>query len=184
MIAARSRTITAIATKVPATFPLLAKNPSFGFAANAVSAGGAVGVIVNVLTWPGAVRTEMIGVGVHVELELELLSLGLVDVLTTGASAAAEVEVARVEGEVEDSVVGVYNEPLSVRISKHSIVSVEATPIRDSVQARGGDIAYNLDQRDLHRLRSRDCFLNGHTTWCRWRVLLRRVNAWSEGGPR
>ena len=111
MMAARIRIIKATATNVPATLPPLAKNPSSsGFSANAVSAGGAVGVIVNVLTWPGAVMTEMTGVGVHVEVSLRDVELleEVVDVLTTtGTIGTIDVEVVKVEGDVEDTVEGV-----------------------------------------------------------------------------
>ena len=100
--------IKATATKVPATLPLSAKKPSFlGFSANAVSAGGAVGVTVNVLTWPVAVMTDIMGVGVHVDCVVKLLD-EVVDVLmTTGTIATGDVDVARVDGDVVDSAVGV-----------------------------------------------------------------------------
>lgn len=61
----RSRTI-ATATKVPATLPESEKKPPlFSFAACMIVvavAGGAVGVIVNVCTWPVTVMTEVKGV--------------------------------------------------------------------------------------------------------------------------
>ena len=98
--------MTATATNVPATLPPSAKNPSFwGLSATAVSAGGAVGVIVRVLTWPGAVMTDTTGVGTQVEVgvfEVELLEL--VGVLTTGI---ADDEVERVDVGEDESALGV-----------------------------------------------------------------------------
>ena len=57
--------------------------------------------------------TDMIGVGVHVELgvfDVEVIELveGLVGVLTIGRTAAALVEVVRVDGDVGEMALGVY----------------------------------------------------------------------------
>jgi len=53
----------------PTTLPVLEKKPPLFFCGvGKVDAGWIVGVIVNVLTCPVTVVTEMTGVGVHVEL--------------------------------------------------------------------------------------------------------------------
>ena len=94
----RTSTI-ATATKVPATWPALEKKPPlFAFAAVTMVvavAGGAVGVIVNVLIWPVTVMTEVKGVADH-----ELLDEELIDVVTLDLE-----EVVRVVG-VEEVLVG------------------------------------------------------------------------------
>lgn len=75
MIAAAIKIIMiATATKVPATFPVLAQNPpllsSFWATTVLMAGGGAVGVIVRVLMTPVTVSTEVHGVGVHDELDV------------------------------------------------------------------------------------------------------------------
>ena len=74
----RSSTI-ATATNVPATWPELEKKPPlFSFAAVIIVvavAGGAVGVIVNVLIWPVTVITDVKGVADQELLEVVVLGL-------------------------------------------------------------------------------------------------------------
>ena len=74
----RSSTI-ATATNVPATWPELEKKPPlFPFAAVIIVvavAGGAVGVIVNVLIWPVTVITDVKGVADQELLEVVVLGL-------------------------------------------------------------------------------------------------------------
>lgn len=75
----RRRSIIATAIKVPATLPGLEKKPPLAcFAVVTIVvaiAGGAVGVIVNVLTWPVTVMTDVKGVA---DQELVLLEVGVV----------------------------------------------------------------------------------------------------------
>ena len=75
----RRRITIATATKVPATWPGLEKKPPlFSFSAAIIVvavAGGAVGVIVNVLTWPVTVITDVKGVA-----DQELLDMVVLDV--------------------------------------------------------------------------------------------------------
>ncbi|MCJ1372187.1 hypothetical protein MMC20_003409 [Loxospora ochrophaea] len=56
------------AVNTPATLPVLEKNPPLvvaGASTSSVGAGGAVGVMVTVLSWPVTVVTDIKGVGVH-----------------------------------------------------------------------------------------------------------------------
>ena len=97
MAPAISRTSTiATATKVPATWPALEKKPPlFAFAAVTIVvavAGGAVGVMVNVLIWPVTVMTDVKGVADQELLDDEEESLDV---------AVLDVEVVRVVGVVE-----------------------------------------------------------------------------------
>ena len=87
----------ATATKVPATLPGLEKKPpllvSFAVVTIVVAvAGGAVGVIVNVFTWPVTVVTDVKGVA-----DQELVVLEMEEVVGVG----------EVEKVVEEVVVGV-----------------------------------------------------------------------------
>ena len=78
----RTSTI-ATATKVPATWPALEKKPPlFAFAAVTMVvavAGGAVGVIVNVIIWPVTVVTDVKGVAVQELLDEESLDVVVLD---------------------------------------------------------------------------------------------------------
>ena len=77
--AIRRRSTTATATKTPATWPESEKKPPlFPFAAVIIVvavAGGAVGVIVNVVIWPVTVITDVKGVA-----DQELLDVVVLDV--------------------------------------------------------------------------------------------------------
>ena len=65
-----ARMASATTTNTPATLPESEKKPPPElFRDRSGSAGGAVGVIVSVLTCPVTVTTEVTGVGVHVEDE-------------------------------------------------------------------------------------------------------------------
>ena len=96
------------ATKVPATFPELEKNPPCLLEAAVttvwVDAGGAVGVTVNVLTWPVTVITDSTGVAVHVEED----DVDEADVVV-GVGVVDGVEVVVGVGVGVDVVVGVSN---------------------------------------------------------------------------
>ena len=68
-------------TKRPATFPGCDMNPASLVCADPDAVGGAVGVIVIVLTWPVTVITDTIGVGVHVDIgEVLVFAVSLGDV--------------------------------------------------------------------------------------------------------
>lgn len=81
--AIRRRSIIATATKVPATLPGLEKKPplvSFALVTIVVAvAGGAVGVIVNVFTWPVTVMTDVKGIA-----DQELVVLEVEEVVGVG----------------------------------------------------------------------------------------------------
>ena len=78
----RTSTI-ATATNVPATWPALEKKPPlFNFSAVTMVvavAGGAVGVIVNVVIWPVTVMTDVKGVADQEPLDEELLDVVVLD---------------------------------------------------------------------------------------------------------
>ena len=82
----------ATATKVPATWPVLEKKPPLlSFVAVIVVvavAGGAVGVIVNVLIWPVTVITDVKGVA-----DQELLDVIVLDLEEVVRVVGVEVEV-------------------------------------------------------------------------------------------
>lgn len=92
----RTSTI-ATATKVPATWPALEKKPPlFAFAAVTIVvavAGGAVGVIVNVLIWPVTVMTDVKGVADQELLDEESLDVVVLDVEVVRVVGVAEVVV-------------------------------------------------------------------------------------------
>ena len=101
MAPAMRRTSTiATATKVPATCPALEKKPPlFNFSAVTMVvavAGGAVGVIVNVVIWPVTVMTDVKGVA-----DQELLGEELLDIVVLDSEEVLGVV------EVEEVVVGV-----------------------------------------------------------------------------
>ena len=90
--AMRRSSIIATATKVPATLPESEKKPPLlSFAACMIvvaAAGGAVGVIVNVCTWPVTVMTDVKGVA-----DQELLEEGVVGVVEVVRVVGVEVVV-------------------------------------------------------------------------------------------
>ena len=103
--AMRRRSRIATATKVPATLPELEKKPPFSsFAAVIIVvavAGGAVGVIVNVLIWPVTVVTDVKGVADQelldeVSLDVEVVRVVGVELVVgvrlsdTGTNAGVE----------------------------------------------------------------------------------------------
>ena len=99
--AAARRIMIATATNVPATFPELAKKPpllSASVTEVVVTAGGAVGVMVSVLTSPVTVITDVTGMGVHVAEVLEEVVLvgdvvGVVGVVSIVGAAGVGVGV-------------------------------------------------------------------------------------------
>lgn len=104
--AAIRRRISTTPTNNPAAFPAFESSPPLlpEISGCAVASGGAVGVIVSVLTWPVTVITDVIGVADHVAVsDSEVVGVevvvGVVDLfgMTTGGGFEGGVVVVRDE---------------------------------------------------------------------------------------